>query len=464
MGKKSDPPPPPDPRETAAAQTGTSVATAIANTLMGQVNQIGPDGSLTYTQTGTQRWQDPNSGQWYDLPQYTAETRLSEDAQQLRDANNRGNIALSNFGADQADRLGDLFSEPFDPMSISPQRADRSGMTVTDLPELQMDTRGAFRGSGMGRLGPLNQGRTEFGDVMHQDADTLSLETGYENDFSGQRQEVIDGLMGQLNEQRGKDLESLRSDLYARGVREGSEQYSRAMEDFDRSNDDRRLAAIMAGGQEQTRLVNMARDEAAFGNQAETAMYSAGEDARRYDLGRSDNIRYGDYDREESVRRYGDEMELARFDRAERARMHGDQMNLASYGLEGQRIGQNNATTMQNFSNALTQFNQQRQIFDDQDRSRAQALDEAYASRAHPINEISALLSGSQINTPNFAMATPSAMPTTDIAGLTMQAHQAEMANWQAQQQNRNAMMGGLFGLAGAGLTGGIGPSWMYGK
>ena len=108
-------------------------------------------------------------------------------------------------------------------------------------------------------------------------------------------------------------------------------------------------------------------------------------------------------------------------------------------------------------------WDQQNQIWDATDRSRADALDEAYAARTHPINEITALLSGSQVATPRFAMAQPDRMPTTDVAGITQQGYQNEFAAWNAQQQREMAMMGGLFGLAGAGVSGGIGPSWLYG-
>lgn len=45
-------PPPPDPRQTAAAQTGTNVNTAIANSYLGMVDQVTPYGSLTYERIG----------------------------------------------------------------------------------------------------------------------------------------------------------------------------------------------------------------------------------------------------------------------------------------------------------------------------------------------------------------------------------------------------------------------------
>ena len=50
---KPDPPTPPNPVVTAAAQTGTNVSTAIANTMLNRTNQVTPQGSLTYNTTGS---------------------------------------------------------------------------------------------------------------------------------------------------------------------------------------------------------------------------------------------------------------------------------------------------------------------------------------------------------------------------------------------------------------------------
>ena len=625
MGKKSRPPAPPDPQQTAAAQTQQNVATAIANTAMGQVNQITPDGTLTYEQTGTTSFRDPTTGRMMMLPQYTATTTLSEDAQQLRDASNRGNLALANLGADQAERVGGLLGDPFDPTTVSPQRSDRSGAAPVSYsgnlqaPTMQTDGRALptlSQGSNLGQLqgaqslganqaaqslqplqaagqmspqsqagqlqGPSQAGQMQapsqaanLGAAAQQSAQNApqgpQLQTGYQNDFGAQRDEVINSLMGRIDEERGRDLEGLRTQLLNSGIREGTEAYNREMENFaDRTNRNR-LNAIMAGGQEQSRLVNMARDEAAFGNSANQQMFSnemgrygVGEDARRFDLSRDDANRYGAFDRGEDIRRYDDAQSFARFDRGEDirryddsqgiqrfginedvrryddaqsmarfdrgedirrfdradqmaafdrgedvrrydraddiaaydrgenvrrfdrsdelaaydrredARRYGDAMQMGLFGLGSDQLAFNNATRQQDFGNRRNiqqrddairdaNFSQQNQIWDAQDRSRAQALDEAYAARANPINEISALLSGGQVSTPNFAIAQPAQMPTTDVAGITQQNYQNQMAAYQQQQASRNAMMGGLFGLGGAALSGGIGPSWLYG-
>ena len=71
MGKPSAPKPP-DPIKTGSAQTATNIGTAVANAGLNQVDQITPDGSLSYSQTGTTSWTDPVSGKTYDIPKFTA--------------------------------------------------------------------------------------------------------------------------------------------------------------------------------------------------------------------------------------------------------------------------------------------------------------------------------------------------------------------------------------------------------
>lgn len=61
-------PEPPDPHETAQAQTGANIATATANAALGNVNQVTPQGSLTYTQSGQQFINDANGQTWWKGP------------------------------------------------------------------------------------------------------------------------------------------------------------------------------------------------------------------------------------------------------------------------------------------------------------------------------------------------------------------------------------------------------------
>lgn len=77
---------------------------------------------------------------------------------------------------------------------------------------------------------------------------------------------------------------------------------------------------------------------------------------------------------------------------------------------------------------------------------RGQAVQELLAQRNQPFNEISALLSGSQVAAPQFTSTPQPAVAGVDYTGLVNQKYQAEA---QASQ----AKMGGLFGLLGAGIS-----------
>lgn len=86
---------------------------------------------------------------------------------------------------------------------------------------------------------------------------------------------------------------------------------------------------------------------------------------------------------------------------------------------------------------------------------RGQAATELTAERNQPINEITALMSGGQVNQPQFGQTPTTNVAGTDVAGLTMDAYKyGPLANYQQQNANKNAMMSGLFSLGGAALGG----------
>lgn len=81
-----------------------------------------------------------------------------------------------------------------------------------------------------------------------------------------------------------------------------------------------------------------------------------------------------------------------------------------------------------------------------------QAFSQAQASRNQPINEITALLSGSQVSQPNYVNPTTNQIPTTDVAGLINTNYNQQMQAYQAESANSNGMLGGLFGLGAAAI------------
>lgn len=80
-----------------------------------------------------------------------------------------------------------------------------------------------------------------------------------------------------------------------------------------------------------------------------------------------------------------------------------------------------------------------------QNQARQQGMGELFALRNQPLNEITALLSGSQVQNPaQMGAATPqTGVGGVDYTGLVNQKYQSELASSQAA-------MGGLFGLLSA--------------
>jgi hypothetical protein len=91
---------------------------------------------------------------------------------------------------------------------------------------------------------------------------------------------------------------------------------------------------------------------------------------------------------------------------------------------------------------------------------RGQAIQEILTERNQPLNEITALMSGSQVSQPNFVGTPQASVGGVDYAGMVKNKYDAEVAQQQMKNANNSALMGGLFGLAGSATTGLTGMKW----
>lgn len=80
---------------------------------------------------------------------------------------------------------------------------------------------------------------------------------------------------------------------------------------------------------------------------------------------------------------------------------------------------------------------------------RNQANQEIMAERSNPINEITALMSGSQVSNPSFTSTPQTQVGGVDYSGLVQSNYAAQVQQQQMKSQQQNALMGGLFGLGG---------------
>jgi len=352
---KPDPPQPPNPYATAAAQTGTNVATGVANAFLNNVNQMTPQGNLTYDVTGNYAWTDPSTGSTYNLPRFTATQTQTPTAARIEAQNNASKETLARTGATQAAKVENILNTPFDPSGAAPSGGDANNI-----------------------LG-VGQAQTSFDPGWD-----ITRSYGPADNFSADRQRVEDAMMARLNPQLQKDRAGIEQRLADQGIRYGSQAYASAMDDYNRQSTDARFAAIGQAGDEQARLNQMAQAQGAFQNAAQAQGYQQNQ-------------------------------------------------GLASFANQG----------------LAQQLAQQQSGFNAANAQRNQYMQEQYQQRNQPLNEITSMMTGSQMQNPNWLNTPSSQIATTDFAGIMGQNAALQAQNYQTQQSAWNSTMGGLLGLGG---------------
>lgn len=463
----------PDPKETAAAQTGTNVSTAIANATLGNVNQKTPWGSLTYNQTGskfindangTKQWYNPATGeyrstqpttsvatpastggnatgprmfdevtgQWqtsdrkpvnpgtqagtqvtpdagwqevtgYNIPQYEAVTELTPEQQAILGQQNVAGLNLATLAATQSGKLNDILGRTLD-LSGAPTAG----------------TAGQYQNlaTSFGDAGPITNSIAGAGDIQRSLGDAGDITNSYNTDFSADRQRVEDALMARLQPSLDKNRSSQAAQLAAQGIKLGSQAYGASQDDISRAENDARYGAILNAGQEQSRLVGLEANRAAFQNAAQ-------------------------------AQKYGQLLNTGQFANSAQAQQYGQNANDAQFANSAQAQNYGQLLDRANFGNSATQGNNaiSTQKFNEQNALRNQWLTEQYAQRNQPINEISSLLAGAQVQSPNFVNTNMPSIPTTDVAGITQQDYANRMGAYQQNQASIGGLLGGLGSL-----------------
>ncbi|MBZ7920558.1 tail fiber domain-containing protein [Ensifer adhaerens] len=458
MGK-SKAPKAPDPKETAAAQTSTNIGTAIANQTLGNVNQVTPDGALTYSQTGTKQWKDPTNGAMYDLPQYTATQTLSAGQQAIKDQSDKAELNLATLASGQSAKLNELLGKPVD-TSGAPAAGDPSkiglpqyagygaGPTLTTSLPNAGNVQSSIAGAGNIQRDVANAGpiKTSLGD-------TGNITNTY--DYSADTSRYENALMERMNPQLAQSRSALETQLANQGLQPGSEAYNRAIDAASRQENDARLGAILNAGQEQSRLAGLARDQATFQNSAQQqnfnqALAAAGlnNQAQAQQYGQNAN----NMQQANAAQAQQFSQNAAQLEANNAAQNQNFQQGLASAGFGNdakQQMYQNqNTTTAANNALKDQTFNAQQAQLAAQNNARSQYLNELYAQRNQPINEISSLLSGAQVNNPNFVPTQGVNIPNVDYAGLVQQDYANKVNAYNAKQAGIGSILGGVAGLA----------------
>ena len=258
MGK---PKAPVAPDYTAAAQKQgeANLNSALATNYLNQPNQVGPDGSLTfsYDYENGQRLPDGTI-----IPRTTATTALSAAQQKLYDQNNQISTALN-----------DLASRGIGYVD----RASATPVDVGSLPAMA--------------TGP--QVQSMDGSITPTDLTGISRAPTFD-DFATDRDRVTEALMSRMRPELERQRQARESVLANQGLNMGSDAYNREQQILGQNDNDAFMQSILAGTGEQQRQFTNAmslRDQGTSeamqnfsqrlqalqaGNQAKESMFNQG--------------------------------------------------------------------------------------------------------------------------------------------------------------------------------------------
>lgn len=206
MGGKA--PSAPDPERTAAAQGGWDLSTAQGNAVLGNANVVNPYGTTNYSVSGYETITTPD-GKKVQVPRYTQTQTLSETGQKQFD--NRNALIDQLFGK-------------------------------------------AKTGGGSYDVGQLDTGFLK------------PTEASMATDRSRVEQAIMDRANPLLKQNRDSEV----ARLAAMGLVPGGAKYGRVSDQFEKSANDLAIAAVGAGGQEQSRLMDLYNKGLGASNDAKT--------------------------------------------------------------------------------------------------------------------------------------------------------------------------------------------------
>lgn len=412
MGKKSPrPPTPPDPKETAAAQGAINRETAIAQSLLNQVDTITPFGSSRFEQIGgtpigggTSFFgggggfqgaprQPASQGDPARFPQPAAPALNPLAAAQL--AKNPAQQPPPIIGG--GDQFGTAGGSAFSDIPRFRQVIELSEFGQGQL-EREQGIQKRFTELGGRQLGSISDALSSPFNLEGLQGQVSNIETrGLADvgdiqrsigaqDTSADRQRVEDALFRRssrfLEPAQERERRSLETQLANQGIALGSGAFAEAQgiqtSRQDRARQDAIDAALLAGGGEQSRLFGISQAQGQFGNLAQQQAFGQDFQGRASDFGQA-------------------------------------QVNAAL-----------------------------------QNRARQQGIQERVLQRTQPIQEASALLGqGGQIQLPQFAGAPQTGIAGTDFTGLQAQQFAAQQSAFNQASASQSAALGGILGLGG---------------
>jgi hypothetical protein len=484
VGKKAPKAPtPPDPYQTAAAQTEMNKDTAISNAYLNRINQYTPEGSLEFTQTGT----NPDG-----TPKFESRQTYSPEQQRLYESQNAVSNALSDLSLSNVGRVGEAQSKPFDYSGMQPLQTGYGRGNIATGYDPGGQVRQGFEGGGditrgYGTGGDIQRQFGEGGNIQDTYASGGDIQRGLNfadlqgipglGDFGAESQRTQDAVYKQatsrLDPRFEQEQRALGAQLAGKGVSENSEAYRRAMDQFARNKTDAynqaTYSGIQAGSQEQSRLFGLAMGarqqgvgerttQGQFANSAQAqaeaqaaARAGFGNQAQQQRFGQEQAR--GQFANEAQQQAYGQNREAAQFANEAQQLQYAQNEGQAQFGnmAQQQQYAQNAAQAA--FGNMAQGQDYQQQAAQAafNNNARQQQIQEATYLRNLPLNEISALMGAAGgVQAPNFEDFANTNVANTDYSGLVQNQFNNQMQLYQQQQAQKNAALGSIFGLAGS--------------
>jgi hypothetical protein len=382
MGKSASAP---DPAATAYYQGQSNLEAARASAKLGNPDTVGPTGTVTHD--------------FRPDDTVSTTTTLSPGQQQIFNAVQGGETIAAN-------RMQGVLGTGVDTSGLSQYRGvDPSayqGITST-LPQ----------------SGPIATGFDSGGQARTDFSTGQPLAMQGTQDYGAQRKEVEDAIMSRVQPQYDKQRDTLNANLAAQGFNVNTAGYRNAADESNRNLTDARMQAVLAGGQEQSRLFGLDQSRLGFNNAASQAQTKQYNDA----LAAMNAGQQQQYNQNQGAAAFGNQAQAQQFGQGQAA---------AAFGNQAQ----------QQF------YNQQAQGADPTNAMRQQQLNEALQLRSQPINEVSSLFGlGNQIAAPQAAPFQGSAIAAPNYAQLAQNKYAADSANAtstnnaEAQAASTAAMM-----------------------
>ena len=252
-------------------------------------------------------------------------------------------------------------------------------------------------------------------------------------------------IMARLNPQIAKNRVSTETQLINQGLRPGSEAYNNAINLLGQQENDQRTQAVLQGlGLDMSANAqgyNQALSTGQFSNLAQAQNFGQGlagqslsNQAQAQNFGQG-NIQQQIYNQAQGQN----------FGQGVTAQNVANQAAGQNYTQNYNTIAQNNAAQQQLYAQNLQKANFE-------NAARQQSLQNDIAERQMPLNEISALRSGTQIVNPQFTPYTGANVGAAPIAQTMQNAYAGQMNAYNQDVASQNAQTKGLFDLGAAAL------------